>query len=41
VNSFVTLAPGASVSLLLIFSDPTLTAISYLATQVLAGPNPC
>jgi hypothetical protein len=40
VNSFVTLAPGASVSLLLIFSDPTLTAISYLATQVLAGPNP-
>jgi hypothetical protein len=40
VNSFVTLVPGASVSLLLIFSDPTLTAISYLATQVLAGPNP-
>jgi hypothetical protein len=40
VNSFITLAAGASVSLVLIFSDPTLTTISYVATQVLAGPNP-
>jgi hypothetical protein len=39
VNSFVTLTPGASVSLLLTFSDPTLTPFAYLATQVLAGPN--
>jgi hypothetical protein len=40
VNSFITLAPGASVSLLLTFSDPTLTAITYIAAQVLAGPDP-
>jgi hypothetical protein len=40
VNSVIALQPGASVSVLLIFLDPTLTAITYPATQVLSGTNP-
>jgi hypothetical protein len=40
VNSFINLGAGASVNLPLIFSDPTLAPFAFVATPVLAGPNP-
>ena len=40
ITSAGSLAPGANTQVLLIFSDPTRTPITYPATRVLSGPGP-